>query len=277
MRFLPSGHARLPHGTGLGPALREFAAECGVVAKCLAAYLGALAAIAGAAVAFVTHWDFDDGLARLPLDAVLGADRPQAAWRLAPQAPAAFAVSQFDTAGIVADYEVFLGEGDGRRDIFRWTMAADHSPVAGLRIDRPAGDLPGEAVVAVLAEAGLGGIVDTDAAGVIDSKFGPVRLLRLIDGEGAAAPCLGFVRSFARPSLRFEGWSCRGETAADRRAAVACLLNRLVLLTAGNDARLAELFAHAELRRPDCVAAGAARQTADWIVGAHEPRLRGAL
>ncbi|MGB3865543.1 MAG: hypothetical protein WBA29_07925, partial [Xanthobacteraceae bacterium] len=119
MRLLPAGHARFPHGTGPGPALRAFAAECGAVAKCLAAYLGALAAIAIAAVAFVTHWNVDDALARLPLDAVLDAERPQAAWRLAPQAPAAFAVSQFETAGVVAAYAVFLGEGDIRRDIFR--------------------------------------------------------------------------------------------------------------------------------------------------------------
>ena len=57
--------------------------------------------------------------------------------------------------------------------------------------------------------------------------------------------------------------------------AAACLSNRPVLLKAGNDAGLAELFARAELRRPDC--GGAARGAGDWIVSAQNPPLRGAL
>lgn len=57
--------------------------------------------------------------------------------------------------------------------------------------------------------------------------------------------------------------------------AVACLSNRPVLLKAGNDAGLAELFARTELRRPDC-GSGGAREAGDWIVSAQTPRLRGA-
>lgn len=100
--------------------------------------------------------------------------------------------------------------------------------------------------------------------------------MSLIDRTGAAVPCLGFSKTFASPSLRLEGWSCQGETTAAQRAAISCLLNRLVLLKAGNDAGLAELFARAELRRPDC-GNGGAREAGDWIVSAQNPRLRGAL
>jgi hypothetical protein len=55
------------------------------------------------------------------------------------------------------------------------------------------------------------------------------------------------------------------------------MLNRLVLLTAGNDAKLAELFARAELRRSDCEATAAAALSADWVTGADNPGIRGAL
>jgi hypothetical protein len=58
--------------------------------------------------------------------------------------------------------------------------------------------------------------------------------------------------------------------------AVACLSNRPVLLKAGPDAGLAELFARAELRRPDC-GSGGVREAGDWIVSAENPRLRGTL
>ena len=59
-----------------------------------------------------------------------------------------------------------------------------------------------------------------------------------------------------------------------RRTAIGCMLNRLVLLTAGNDAKLAELFARAEVRRSECAASAA---PADWVMGADNPQLRGAL
>jgi len=50
-----------------------------------------------------------------------------------------------------------------------------------------------------------------------------------------------------------------------------------MLLTAGNDPKLAELFARAELRRSDCAASSPAALSADWVTGSGNPRLRGAL
>ena len=51
------------------------------------------------------------------------------------------------------------------------------------------------------------------------------------------------------------------------------MLSRLILLTAGNDPKLAEFFAHAELRRGSCAAAA----STDWLTTAENPGLRGAL
>lgn len=281
MRSVPASLAGLPRLTGIGPALlpalRRFAAECGALATCLAAYMVALALIVTGTFAVMTHWNFDDSLAELHLDAVLTGEEPHDGWRLAAQAPPAFAVSQFDAAGAAAAYEVFLDARGGRRDVLRWT--AGGTPIAGLRIERPGAESTATATAAVLMEAGFhaDSLDEVQAAGLAESKFGPVKLLGLIDRAGTAAPCLGFTKTFASPSLRFAGWSCQGETVAAQRAAIACLLNRLVLLKAGHDARLAELFAHAELRRTECGGSGGAREGGDWIVSAREPRLRGAL
>jgi hypothetical protein len=74
--------------------------------------------------------------------------------------------------------------------------------------------------------------------------------------------------------LQISGWSCQGETIPARRAAIGCILNRLVLLTAGNDPKLAELFARAELKRGSCAASS---PSADWVTSADNPRLRGPL
>ena len=52
------------------------------------------------------------------------------------------------------------------------------------------------------------------------------------------------------------------------------MLDRLTLLTSGNEPKLAELFAHAELKRGGCAAASL---TADWLTAAENPQLRGAF
>jgi hypothetical protein len=64
---------------------------------------------------------------------------------------------------------------------------------------------------------------------------------------------------------------------AARRAAIGCMLNRLTLLAAGNEPKLAELFARAELRRGGCAIAATPAVSADWVMGAENPRLRGSL
>jgi hypothetical protein len=114
-----------------------------------------------------------------------------------------------------------------------------------------------------------------EAAGVIDSKFGPLALLRLPGRLDAAKSCLGFIKRFGDPALRISGWSCQGTTLPARRAAIGCMLDRLTLLASGNEPKLAELFARAELRRSGCGASTSL--SADWVTGADNPRLRGPL
>ena len=61
------------------------------------------------------------------------------------------------------------------------------------------------------------------------------------------------------------------------RAAISWILSRLMLLTAGNDRKLAELFARAELRRGSCAAQGTSGASVDWVTSAENPHLRGPL
>jgi hypothetical protein len=99
---------------------------------------------------------------------------------------------------------------------------------------------------------------------------------RAVDTD-AAQSCLGFVRRFEAPDLQISGWSCRGNGWPAQRKAIACTLSRLILLTSGNEPKLAEMFARAELRRGSCGAAAAPTISAGWMTGAENPLLRGAL
>ena len=52
--------------------------------------------------------------------------------------------------------------------------------------------------------------------------------------------------------MQIAGWYCSpGDEAVDR-ATLACVLDRLTILSAGGDAKLAGLFARAELKRTFC-------------------------
>jgi len=49
------------------------------------------------------------------------------------------------------------------------------------------------------------------------------------------------------------------------------MLNRPDAADRWNEPKLAELFAHAELRRSDCTAASVPALSADWLTGAEQP------
>jgi hypothetical protein len=259
----------VPRTAQIHPALRGFADECtGVLAR-LIAYLGALALIA---IIGVSLWD------ELPIRHIAD-PAAKSAWSVPTRAYPAFAVSQFDLSGKTEAYEILRHPQGGRKDVFRWA-AQGEKPIAELEIYRPGGEWSqsGPPVADVAGRMDPEGLRELQAAGLIDSKFGAVALLALIDRGGGARPCLGFIKAFDQPNLRLSGWSCQGDTLPARRAAIGCMLDRLILLTAGNDPKLAELFAHAELKRSGCAPASAGPViSADWVTGAQNPRLRGSL
>jgi hypothetical protein len=256
-----------PYAGKIRPALRSFADEsCGLLAR-LIAYVGALVLIA---IVGLGLWD------ELPLKG-LGDPSVKSAWSAASRSSPAFAVSQFDLAGKTETYEIFRHPYGGRKDVLRWA-AQGEKPIAEIEIYRPGRESSqtGPPIAEIAARMDPDGMRELQAAGVIDSKFGAVTLLGL--GSGGARPCLGFMKGFDQPNLRISGWSCQGDTLPARRAAIGCILDRLILLAAGNDPKLAELFARAELRRGNCMPASAAPVTSvDWVTGAQDPRLRGRL
>jgi hypothetical protein len=120
---------------------------------------------------------------------------------------------------------------------------------------------------------------DVKAAGQLDTKFGAVPLVDFAiathdpaahdpathdhaaydhatydPGDDHAKPrrCLGFARPFSTPVMQISGWYCSpGEEVVDR-AMLSCALDRLTMLSSGNDPDLAALFARAEVKRTFC-------------------------
>ena len=253
------------------PILTSFADECcGMLAR-LFVYVGVLALLAIAGVHLWDEWP------------ATGAAEPvaKAGWSVALRSHPAFAVSQFDLNEKTETYEILRHPEGGRRDILRWTARdgkQGQKPIAELEIYRPGGEpSPSGPIAQLAARMDPEGLRELEAAGVIDSKFGNVTLFRRAGSADGAGSCLGFIKRLDDPNLQISGWSCQGDALPARRTAIACILSRLILLTAGNDPKLAELFAHAELKRGNCAAAPIASASADWVTGAENPRLRGAF
>ena len=208
------------------------------------------------------------GLGQLP---DLRDDEPaeKPGWAEASRSHPAFAVSKLDSSEKPAAYIIFRHPEGGRRDVLRWLGEAD-KPVAELEIYREGSefDVARPATEGLAVRMGLAAATPLEQAGLIDTKFGPVALFR---PTGTA--CLGYLKRNEEPALQISGFSCQGDTLPAQRAAVACMLNRLTQLASGNEPKLADLFARAELKRRPCAPAG----SSDWLLGAANAQLRGAL
>jgi hypothetical protein len=258
-----------PKSTGIHPALQSFADECGSVAVRLLAYMGLLALVVMAAVTVFDGLEFDFS----------SEPAAKAGWSVAGRSYPAFAASQFDSSGKTASYEILRHPDGGRKDVLRWSSPGE-PPVAELELYRPSveAERAGPPAADLAGRMGPGGIREVVGEGIIDSKFGPVALMGFSDRLKDSKRCLGFMKTLDVANLRISGWSCQGDGLLARRAAIACTLNRLVLLTAGNEPRLQEAFAQADLRQVGCISGAALSATsADWVTGAQNPLLRGSL
>ncbi len=267
MRPSWTDQASSPFSTKIHPALTSFTDEvCATVAR-LFAYVGTLALIAILAVHF---WN------QLP-EIAGGAAAPEPGWRVADRTDPVFALSLDDPSEKSGTYTILGHPKGGRKDIFRW--AGGERPVAELEIYRMGGEadraLPAPADLAARMPAGRDS--ELEAAGVVDSKFGTVALLRRTSAKDGPPACLGFLKEIDDPALRISGWSCQGDGLPARRSAIVCMLDRLTLLTAGNEPKLTGLFARAELRRRTCGKLAGSAASDDWITEAGSPHLRGAL
>lgn len=254
--------------TQLYLALAAFADEVvGTLAR-LFAYVGTLALFAILALA---------ALNQLP-DLRDNEPVTRPGWSVADRSHPAFAVSRLDSSEKTVSYSILRHPEGGRRDVMRWAGEAD-KPVAELEIYREGGEFdvarPATADLAanLAAQLGLDSALVLEQAGLIDTKFGPVALFRPLGADKGLPSCLGYLKRSEEPALQISGFSCQGNTMPARRAAIACMLNRLTLLASGNEPKLAELFAHAELKRRACAGAAAS----DWLLGAANAQLRGAL
>jgi len=211
------------------------------------AYMGGLAILAIAAASFF----------RTPAMVAAIGPSPRAEWIKVERPHPAFELIMPELATGPYDYAILRRAADGaRKDVLTWGEPAGGGPYVMVEVYR-AGSQSGRFIDAAseIAARILDFTVTDDVkpAGRIASKFGTVPLVDFaIAAHGRAHRCLGFARPFEQPSMQIAGWYCSpGDEVVDR-ATLACVLDRLTILSAGGNTKLDELFARAEVRRTFC-------------------------
>jgi hypothetical protein len=214
------------------------------VAFQIAVYLGVISGLIALVVKLepLTH---DMAMAATPA-------KPQ--WVVAERSPPAFAMSVPDIADPHPGYSVLRdADGGGRRDVMTF---AGRGRSATIEVYRPGDELTKfgtfESDLAARIKP-LGVAERIVQAPAIDTRFGQVELYDFtLTTESRQHGCLGFVRNQSDPKIQIVGWACQAGPEMVLRPMVACALDRLTLLSAGNDANLARFFAHAEVKGTFC-------------------------
>jgi hypothetical protein len=124
---------------------------------------------------------------------------------------------------------------------------------------------------------------------LMTTRFGAFEVVDLVLGANGREPaCAGFRLRIAEPALMIAGVACGSAAAPLKRADLACALERLDLVSAGEDRALGAFFASSELRRgTGCPSErtterpstrrGGARQGQLWLDKPAKPPMRGTL
>jgi hypothetical protein len=212
----------------------------------LLAYMGGLALLAILAASYFSVPAVIATIESPPRPEWINVERPHPAFEL--QMP--------ELAGTDAGYAILRRPADGaRKDVMTWGPSGN-GPYARVEIDRPGSDgqrfidAPSEIAARIVAFPVTD---DVKPAGRIATKFGDTPLVDFaIVTKGVRRRCLGFARAFDEPLMQIAGWYCSAGDEVVDRATLGCALDRLTMLSAGGDPKLAGLFARAEIRRTFC-------------------------
>jgi hypothetical protein len=208
----------------------------------------------------------------------------QTEWRAIPRAPEVLSLEAVHLRGLPRSHSARRSPEGLREDAL---VIGDPLSEAGhTKIVLSRGTLP-EAPLFVelarrLAEQGLAIVRDT-APSPLTTKFGPIEAAELAvsapngrEGRQTDVPCVAF-RHRTAAGIGLIGWSCMRKSEALTRPQIACLIDRITLLSAGENGPLRQEFAAAERRRLNCPGTrNTAGRRATWLdVDGAVPGLRG--
>jgi hypothetical protein len=103
-----------------------------------------------------------------------------------------------------------------------------------------------------------------------------------LEGSDGPRACAAVAGAWDDPRLGLVAWWCNAGPEMVSHGQLACLVDRLTMMSAGGDEKLAAFFAKSELKRNFCGAAGPSlvatpKRPDDWISQKATPPLRGRI
>jgi hypothetical protein len=220
--------------------------------------------------------------------AVPAAEPLRPAWIEVSRPHGAFALNSPSLEGLEAHYVVRRHRfGGGRKDELTFGDPSAPRPYIRVEVYRPGSEGTAEpdaleAVVALASRSAINAELE-ETNRKLRTKFGalPVVAMTVKNGDSLRR-CIATAYAWNDPRLGLVAWWCNDGPELVAHGEFACLLDRLALMSAGGDDRLAEFFAQAELRRGYCGSYGSIvsptpKHHDDWIHAKIAPRLRGRL
>jgi hypothetical protein len=191
--------------------------------------------------------------------------------------------------GLIAAYSVRHHRlGGGRKDELTFGNAdAERGAYMRVSLYRPgeegmAEPDPFEAVIALASESGIDAeLRETERK--LKTKFGALPIVAMkVSGANGPRACLATASGWNDPRFGLVAWLCNAGPEIVAQGQFACLLDRIALMSSGNDDQLAEFFARAELKRSFCnlqssFVSPTPHRPDDWIYAKRKPPLRGRL
>lgn len=163
--------------------------------------------------------------------------------------------------------------GSRRQDVLTFGAFAEARPHLQLRLVSESGDAAPQQpfIIAAVREAAERGM-SVQRSGVptaIETRFGQVETAdtTLSDGQSSRS-CIAFRKSAGDLPLGLSGWWCGGASRPADRQQLVCLIDKISLLSAGEDKALRTAFSRTELaRQPACAPPrlAASGRKASWL------------
>ena len=212
-------------------------------------------------------------------------ERPR--WNEVARAHGAFALESPALEGLEHSYLVRRHRiGGGRKDLMTWGSVDGDGAYMRVVLYRPGTesaflDDPLDIAIAIAAESGIDAEL-SGPVGELKTKFGELPIVNMHTwGKNGPRACMAVAHSWNEPRISLVAWWCNRDWQLVQRGQVACLLDRLMLMSAGGDEKLATFFARAERGREICgttpILGTTPKRPDDWIFAKAEPKLRGRL
>jgi hypothetical protein len=182
-------------------------------------------------------------------------------WREIVRPLAVFNLEGGGLSGNALTYRVHARSDGAREDVMSWTpVGKPEAPPVGVMVvhRHPSTDLTEQRLFSEIARRAASFGLSLESAGTpnaVATKFGDLEVMDVrLSGASGEQSCLAFRHVAWSAPLAFSGWRCGTADKPIERPSLVCFIDRLNVMSAGQELWLRDYFAESERFRSFCAA-----------------------